>query len=967
VHTLTDARGCTRIDTLLVSAPDTLRITTADLAMISCFGQSDGRIAIAPTGGIPPYRLSWSDGGVGGVREGLAAGTYTVRLTDATGCGQEASYTITEPGVPTIAVADQEPPLCRGDQTGTIALSMTGGTEPVQFAWSDGEVLPTAARAGLGVGDYWVVAVDANNCQSDTLFLAVAPQSDPAVDVLRTTPTCVGLDDGRLEIVPGADVPYRYRWANGDTVAFRNDIGIGDYAVTVTTAAGCVIDTVLRLSAPQVFEIVSVPSAPTCAGASDGLIDQILVDQGVAPFQFSWNDGNQQLKRFNLTAGDYSFTVTDANGCQFYSDTFQLADPPPLRIDILAQGGSNCANEQIGFIETRASGGTPPYQFNWLGTGINRPSIYQLAPGTYRLRVTDAQGCVQERSVTIPAADPFTAALRLRRGSLCNPVHGDTLVVDRLGGVGPFTYEWSDGSTEAIRLNPPSGGYRVTVTDGQGCAVASPTLKVRARPEPVRLDSVLTFPPLCADDTTSRIEVYTSGGGDLLRYHFTPTYIVVTDSSQQTYLNPPSAASYSLTVTDLTTGCSVQQGGIDLAAPPALAVAASVEAGVTCAGGADGRVRGMASGGVAPYRYLWTDAAGDTLSTESVFASAPVGLLRLQVTDANGCTEVLSDLAVPLLTEPMILIDTLTSVLGVRCRSGADGQIAVTVTGGLPPLQYAWSDGSSGAAITGLAAGSYALTVTDAAGCVLEPPPIEVTEPDSAFFIPSVVRNERCAGAQDGFIRLTPSGGTRPYVFSWRRNGVPFSPPDRTQLLDLGAGTYTLVARDAAGCVKRDTFEITAPPVLSVSFQPQGDTLRLITGGGTPPLSYQWSTGSQDSLLTGIAAGQSYGVTITEANGCTTEAQFTVTATREADQLAGLRVFPNPFAGSFTLHWPEQTGRTFRLRVMNLTGQVVYEQSAAVSLTEAFTVRPGALPAGVCLLVLYEDGRRVGARRLIRW
>ncbi len=967
VHTLTDARGCTRMDTLLVSAPDMLRITTEELTMISCFGQTDGRIAVAPSGGIPPYQLAWSDGGVGGVREDLSAGTYTVSLTDATGCGQEAQYTITEPAVPTLAVANQQQPLCSGDQTGAVEFTVAGGTEPVQLAWSDGEILTTPARTGLGVGEYWVLVIDTNNCRSDTLFLAVSPQSDPAVQVLRTAPTCVGLDDGRLEIVPGPDSPYRYAWANGDTTAFRNGIGVGDYAVTVTTAAGCVIDTVLRLSAPQVFDIVSVPSAPTCAAASDGLIDQVLLEQGTAPFQFSWNDGSQQLERLNLTAGDYSFTVTDANGCQFYSDTFQLTDPPPLQIDILAQGGSNCANEQIGFVETRTSGGTPPYQFNWLGTGVNRPSIYQLAPGTYRLRVTDAQGCVQERGVTISAAAPFTAAVRLRRGSLCNPAHGDTLVVDRLGGVGPFSYEWSDGSTEAIRLNPPSGGYRVTVTDEQGCAVATSTLKVRARPEPIRLDSVLAFPSLCAEDTTSRIEVYTSGGGDLLRYHFTPTYIEITDSNQLTYLNPPGAASYSVTVTDLTTGCSVQQGDIDIASPTALAVAASVEAGVTCAGGTDGRVRGVASGGVAPYRYLWTNAPGDTLGTDSVFSSASVGLLRLEVTDANGCTEVLTDLAVPLLTEPMVLIDTLTKVERVRCRSGADGQIDVTVAGGLPPLQYAWSNGGSGAAISGLPAGSYTLTVTDAAGCVLEPPPIEVSQPDSAFFIPSVVRNERCTGAQDGFIRLTPSGGTRPYVFSWRRNGVPFNPTDRIQLVDLTAGTYTLVARDAAGCVKRDTFEIMAPPALSVSFLPQGDTLRLITSGGTPPLRYQWSTGSQDSLLTGIAAGQSYGVTITEANDCTTEAQFTVTTTRESDRLAGLRVYPNPFSGAFTLHWPEQAGRKFRLRVMNLTGRVVYERAAPVSLAEAHTVLPGALPAGMYLLVLYEDGRRVGARRLVRW
>ena len=966
-HTLTDSRGCTRIDTLRVGAPDTLRLEPTELAMISCFGRQDGRIAVAPSGGIPPYRLEWSDGGIGGLRDGLAAGAFSVSLTDAGGCERSRTFTITEPGPLGIAVANREEPLCTGDLTGTVELAVTGGTPPVRFAWSDGALLAEDTRNALGVGTYWVFAIDANDCRSDTLFLDLAPQSEPGLTIAKTQPTCVGLTNGSLSIQPGANGPYTFAWGNGNTTATLSNIGVGAYPVTVTTALGCVIDTTVELSAPQVFDIVSIPSAPTCAGASDGLIDQIFLQQGAAPFQFFWNDGSQHVKRFNLGAGSYSFTVTDANGCQFYSDTFRLAEPPPLRIEILAQGGSNCANEAIGFIETRASGGTPPYQYNWIGTGVARPSIYQLAPGTYLLRVTDAQGCVRDRAVTIPDAPPFSADIQLRRGNICTAASGDTLVVSLFGGAGPFSYRWNDAATDAVRINPPSGGYRVTVTDGQGCEVVSPTLKLRARPDPLRLDSVLAFPPLCAGESDARIEVYTSGGGRPLRYHFTPTYIQVSDSSSFTYLNPPGAATYSVTVTDLTTGCSVQRGAIDVGAPPAIALSATVEAGVSCAGAANGRVRGVASGGVPPFQYLWTNAAGDTLGTEALLTTAPAGSIDLRVTDANGCTADFPGITVPLLNPPLVFQDSLTEIQDLRCRSGMDGSIAVVVAGGLAPLQYTWSNGASGATITGLPAGTYALTVTDAAGCTLEPPPLEVSEPDSAFFIPTVVRNERCAGAADGFISLTPSGGTRPYAFSWRRNGVPITPPDRTLLTGLDAGVYTLVARDAAGCIKRDTFEITAPPALSISFQTREDTLRAIATGGTPPYTYEWSTGSQDSLLTGVATGETYTVTITEANDCSTAAQFTITTTREDEALAGLTLYPNPFAESFVLHWPESATRAFRLRVLDITGRVHWTSPGTVTLAEAYPVALGELPPGIYLLMIYESGRLLGARRLIRW
>lgn len=966
-YTLTDANGCRLVDSLRVTAPDSLRLVTLELSSIGCSGQGGGRIQLLPEGGNPPFQLLWSDGGLGALRENLPAGTYAVSLTDAIGCQISRSYDITEPDELGLALANREDPICLGDPSGSIELQVSGGTAPVQLAWSDGTLQSETLRAGLTSGRYWVFAIDANNCRSDTLFVDLSPQSQPTLSIQQTQPTCVGLNDGRIEIIPGANGPYEFLWADGNTTPVLADVPAGSYPVRVTTGQGCVIDTTIALAAPQVFDIVSTPIPPSCFGASDGIIDQIFLQQGAGPFQFFWNDGSQHVKRFNLGPGDYSFTVTDTNGCQFYSDTFHLVEPPRLTIEVRAQGDSNCENEPIGFVETAVSGGTPPYQYNWLGTGVTGPDIYQLAPGDYQLRVTDERGCVRDRIVTIADAPPFSAEIQVRRGDACVAGLGDTLVAVPFGGAGPFTYRWSDGATGAMRINPPGGGYRVAVSDSRGCEIVTPTIKLRPRPTPLQLDSIRSFPPLCAGDTASRIEVYTSGGGELLRYHFTPTYIVVTDSNRVDYLNPPGNSSYSVTVTDLTTGCTVSSGGIAMNAPPAIALTATLEAGVTCLGGNDGRIRGLATGGVPPFAYLWTNGAGDTLGQSSVLIQAPVGELLLSVVDANGCSASLGGLQMPLANPPIEFQDSLTQIDNPRCRGIESGRIAVTVTGGQPPLQYAWSNGATTAEISNLAAGAYLLTVTDAAGCTFQPDTFLVTQPDSAFLIPSVLRNERCPGTADGFIRLSPSGGTRPYVLSWRRDGLPFTPADRANLTGLGAGTYTLVARDAAGCVKRDTFSITAPPAAELTFATSGDTLRVVVTGGTPPFDYQWSTGSQDSLLTGLNPGTTYGVTVTEANDCATEAQFTITATREAAALAGLTVFPNPVADDVGVSWPGSDGRLFRLRVTDLTGRVYWTSPAGLPLAKATYLPTRGLPAGVYLLSVYERGQLLGTRRLVKF
>jgi gliding motility-associated-like protein len=351
------------------------------------------------------------------------------------------------------------------------------------------------------------------------------------------------------------------------------------------------------------------------------------------------------------------------------------------------------------------------------------------------------------------------------------------------GGTPPLTYAWNSGHQTAAAGQLPPGFYVLTVTDAVGCtAVYASAIST---PEALELSVQQQNIP-CFNGNNGELSVAPTGGTPPYQYAWSG------GSTLPTLSNLP-AGIYECVVTDHN-GCTLQALR-ELIQPPQLAgVLAAIP--VRCFGAADGQIQASAFGGTQPYRFSWSNS----LTTSALVGLAP-GNYGLTLTDANDCTAVLQ----ASITEPPQLIST-GSGSGVSCFAGDDGTATASASGGTPPYAYSWSNGSSGSQLSGISAGAYTATATDALGCqtlvsvgIGSPEPLQV----AGELVPV-----RCHAGQDGGIALSVAGGSPPYTFLWENgDDLPFRQ-------NLGGGDYLVAVTDAEGCREEQAFIIAEPPPL---------------------------------------------------------------------------------------------------------------------------------------------------------
>ena len=901
--TITDGNGCELLDTIQLEAPDPLSIQLDSLVNISCPGDKDGLLRVSGIGGTAPYQFLWADGSTAPLRIGLDANEYDVTITDFNGCMAMASFTI-EPAVPLeLSIGSVVQPLCRGDETGAISLLASGGSTPYSFSWSDGVISTDPNRTNLPVAIYWVILSDNNNCTADTLFIDLEPQSNLTISALLTEPSCVGLSDGAIEISASGVEPQLYDWSNGASTALNANIPVGLYDLTVTDARGCLADTTIQLDAEQVFQINSTVVQPSCFGVNDGIIDQTLIQQGQPPFQFFWNfDNSQHVDQMFLGPGDYQFTVTDAIGCSFVSDTFRLSYPEPLSLEITDFLDIACNGDENGYIETQILGGTIPYNYNWIGTGNTTSTLGNVSAGEYRLSVTDARGCDFDTTFVLTDPDIISIMAELEAGNVCDPDDPDVLTGQVAGGVPPYGYLWTGRIESETIVDPVPGDYVLTIVDANGCSGTSATVKVPDRDPPLVLDSFVVQQVSCFEGEDATLTAFTSGGSGSLRYHFTPTYIEEADTNQLSIGGLGFDNSYSVTVTDLETGCEVSSIEIPGEQPDPITIQRDSFSVVNCFGGADGSIYVSVMGGTLPHSFQWTNEEGSVVSTQEDHRFATAGIFELLVTDANGCTATYVDSNVISINELIVIADTL--IQAVTCRDGSDGSIAVDIGGGVPPFSYLWSNDAMTQVLEDVPAGIYTLTVTDSDTCRAIFPGLRVPEPALALEVDGMTDSVSCFGYADGGIMAAINGGAVPYNLRWRRDGTLLPSLEGLTLEGLIAAEYQLEVTDSNGCVVITDFIVGTPSeiLIDISNDPPGvDSLIAQVSGGMPPYNYLWSTGDTLPVLNELMSA-TYELLVTDSTGCMAEQTFILTSDGRipgTDWQIGL--FPNPTNGLVTL------------------------------------------------------------------
>lgn len=843
--TVTNAYGCQAADTVAVNVAPALT-ASATGTNITCNGAGNGTITLTIAGGTNPYAYTWSNGATTQNLTNLGPGVYAVTVTDSLGCTANANATLTQPTVLTHTLAST-PVTCNGAADGTITLTVNGGTTPYNYAWSNGAT--TQNLANLGPGTYRITLTDAHGCTFTDSAAITQPAILAATIATATHPTCAGSTNGAVDVtVTGGTPAYTYAWSNGATTQDQNAVAAGAYTLTVTDTRGCQATVSQTLTQPAPLVLTETHTAILCNGNATGAID-LTVTGGTSPYNYTWSNAQTTEDLANLPAGNYTVTVTDAQNC---TATLPVALTQPTAMVVTVNSYDASCGQADGSAAAHVVGGVSPYNYFWLHNGSILDSIGNLAAGNYAVQVTDDNGCADTATASVSNAGAPTINLDSLGNVTCNGAANGYIQLTATGGLPPYTYLWSNGATTPGLNNIGPGTYSLTLTAFDGCiATYSQTIT-----QPAALASAhIPTPVACNGGSTGAIDWVPTGGTQPY------TYLWSTGATTED-LTGLTAGTYAVTLTD-GNGCLLTDT-IQLTEPAALQLS-HTSTDVNCNGGNDGAIDLTVTGGTPNYSYAWSNGQ---ISQDLTALAA--GNYTVTVTDANGCTA--TDATT--LAEPNALVLALDST-NIACNGGSDGGVDLTVSGGVPNYAYAWNTGAQTEDITGLSAGSYSVTVTDANGCQ-QAAATQVGEP--ALLVGTVAATDvHCGGANTGTATATVSGGTPPYAYLWN-NGATDS-----TLAAVTAGSYAVTITDANACQISLGVTVIEPPTLALSAtlvdvtctnQADGSILTAAFGG-SQPYTYQWSTGDTTADLIGVAAGD-YILTLTDSAGCTVTDTLTV-------------------------------------------------------------------------------------------
>jgi len=814
---ITDENGCIYTSSNLTIAQASPIFVTTMTTQVLCYNGNSGTVNLTVFGGVPGYNILWSgpvngnpmgleivnDGGSFSVSN-LSAGYYTFFVNDSLGeCNDSINLVVTQPPLLYTTISTTLP-LCAGND-GSALITVNGGATGSCFnncrgynvLWtgpggigggslnacpkeivtcSQSSVNNTYSLTNLSPGTYNVTIEDNNNCPVSASFTITPPPPPITVSGLAA--------NNAIDITVSGGTPgYTYSWSNGAITQDLTNLSPGTYTVTVTDANNCTVTasyTIQNQNPP--LSVTSAISPVLCAGGQDGSII-VTVAGGNGPYNVSWtgpvsgnpagneiaNSGGSYLIA-NLPAGIYSVTVTDANGTL---DIIQLVITQPTPIVTSYNIASvTCYGGNDGSIFLTISGGVPSYYLQW-SNGSNSQNLSNLSAGVYNFIITDANNCTMQGSINITQPPLLTIT-----GTTSN----NNIDISISGGTAPYVYLWSNGATTQDLTNLSPGIYAVSVTDANGCLI-SQSFTIQNQNPPLSVTSAIS-PVSCAGGQDGSIIVTAAGGNAPYNLSWTGPVVgnpagneIANSGGSYLIANMP-AGTYTITITD-SNGNSTNISAT-ITQPSTIQVAAAVT-GVACNGNSTGAIDLTVSGGTGAYTYLWSNGA----TTEDI-SSLPSATYNVTVTDVNGCTVQASTT----ITQPQSPLTLTTTQVNVLCNGASTGSVNLTVSGGTAGYSYLWSNGSTGEDLTGLPAGTYSVTVTDANACTATTS-ATITQPSALLLTGSVNGNN---------IDISVSGGTVPYNYSW-------SSGDVTQdLANVSSGTYSVTVTDAFNCSITDTF-----------------------------------------------------------------------------------------------------------------------------------------------------------------
>jgi subtilisin-like proprotein convertase family protein len=389
--TVTDAVGCTTTNSFTVTEPTALASSFA-VTNVDCNSNATGIVDLTPAGGTTPYTYAWSNSATTQDINALVSGSYIVTITDDNNCILIDTAVVTQPNALATTI-DTTNVSCFGFDDGEADLTVSGGTTPYSYAWTNSAT--TQDLTNLAPGNYTVIVTDANNCIISDSLLITEPDTLQTT-VQATDVICYGENSGIGIVTPqGGTVPYDYLWSSGATDSLANFVA-GNFTVVVTDANGCTSTNSITVDQPLLLTASIIESANvTCNDAADGSAT-VVAGFGTPTYTYAWSNGNTTPSVSSLDAGTYSVVVTDINGCTAMDE---VVITEPTAID-----ASDIINNEVygfdGAINITPSGGQLPYNYNW-SNGATSQDINGLIAGTYTVTITDGNGCTESFTYTV--------------------------------------------------------------------------------------------------------------------------------------------------------------------------------------------------------------------------------------------------------------------------------------------------------------------------------------------------------------------------------------------------------------------------------------------------------------------------------------------------------------------------------------------------------------------------------------
>lgn len=871
-----DNNGCqVTMTNISVTQPADLTLVEASNTPATC-GSANGELSVTAGGGTPGYQYD-----IGGAQQGspvfsgLAAGNYTVTVTDNNGCTETVNIVINSLAGPAPFVDVLNDVTCAGGVNGSVTIGVGGGSAPYQFSLDAG---PNQASNTFAVsaGNHTVVVTDNNGCTGSVDFVVGQPSS-LTYNVVITDALCNGSCDGTITVnANGATPGYEYSSDGGIVFQASNVLtGLcpGNVNVVVRDSQGCLANSTETIGQPPVLTTSSSFVEPSCHGVADGEIS-FTPGGGTPGYVYSIDNG----ATFNLganpitdvPAGTYDLVVEDANGCQV-TDNITVTEPPAFSFSYIANDPSNCgAND--GSFEISADNGLAPYTYsidggnNTQGNGL----FQNLYSGLYTLLVEDANGC--KDSVYEALSDNImTTQTDLIVDVSCYNGSDGFVQVSQNNGSAPFTYtiNTNPGTPQGFNFfgNLSAGTYYITVED-DGLCIAIEEVTVN-QPD------TITFTPTtvditCPDGADGEIDFGPVTGGDGGPYTYSidgtnyfanPVFTGLTSGTYTIFAQDGNGCLGSTTVTlDEPTPWGATINATDL----------------TCFQNGTGFVQIIPSGATSPYSY----DLGGNVNVTGIYPGLSAQVYAIQITDDLGCT---FDTSVTI-NEPPLLVANVT-ITDVLCNGGSTGEAEITANGGTPPYLYSSDGGTlnqSGNIITGLATGNYDFYVIDDNDCsVLIPDNV----PEPAPLTMTLASTNATCGLDNAELTITGGGGVGGYQYSIDA-GATFPGPSTFTGLQPTPTNYTVVVEDANGCQIDSVTTIgeDAVPVIDniisvnpLCFGSADGSIEIIASGGVGALQYDIGTGfGPGNVFNGLMDGN-YVVQVMDANGCIATTNVTLT------------------------------------------------------------------------------------------